>query len=1310
MEILSAEERALELTATQRRMWTMHNMGYTPPSRRAYRVTGRGFSYAALEAAISQLVARHEVQRTTFRLIDGKPTQLIAPTGRSDFFLVDLSAYPPEEREREALRRATADTLRGFDLEHGPLIRISVYVLDEDTRIIQMNGHHITADHVATGILRAEIAVLYSAALHGESPRLPAVACQWSEYVEIERASEHSLERTASARFWEDELTGLPPLALLRRDRPDCSDLPDYTAARHAIVIDRGRVDALRAIAVSLELSVFKTFMAAFHAFLHRYTAKDDLGVGFVVAGRHDPRARSVVGCLLNTVVLRTQTPRNASFAEYARATGSRINAALKHSAYPYDEVATMLRHERLSARDPVVSVIVSYRTARIPMLAFEDMCVELVNDAPELTPYDLSLDVIEEANGLHLSFDYPVAFFDADTIERLVHHFSTFLDAVVTSPALPLEGHPLQSAAERNHVLTAWNQTHEERPAKTLAALFEEQSGRTPDAPAISDGSHSSTYASLNHRANRVARFLQRFGARHGVAIGICLPWSTDAVIAILAVLKTGAHYVPLDPNDPPQRLAAMVEDAAPAVIIMAGDASSMPSLNVPIVVLDEHAQTIAREEDTNLASGAGSNDLGYVMYTSGSTGTPKGVMLEHRSIVDRLLWLADYHDVRASDVFLGRTPLTFDPSVVELFLPLVCGARLVPCAPGRHHDPAYLASVIDSEHVTFAVFVPHVLEGLLEHATSARCASLRVLITIGDVLDPSVEHRVVERFGHILYNYYGPTEAAIFATVWHARGDERLRVPIGHPIGNTQAYIIDANGEPVPIGVEGDIVLGGSGIARGYLNLPERTAERFIPNSFNPDAGSLYKTGDRGRYLADGAIDFLGRADTQVKIYGVRIELGEIESTLCRHPEVLEAVAIVAKDAAAQELLAYVVLREGSAATAATLRDDLAVKLPRSMLPSVVTVLPALPRSSSGKTDRLALPAPSRVRPKPRVPTSDTERQLAAIWKTLLRVDGLGIDDDFFALGGSSLLLTRLNAAIEAHFGKRLSMATLFGATTIAAQANVLTGATPKTSGGKKLFFFHGNYGMRVWPQLTHAMQPDLDFVGLVPEPEMLSGFSTVGSLAERFTVMLRALQPVGPYRVGGYCIGGLVAYEVARRLRDAGEQVERVILVDTFAQPLFWSIPETLLRVAMRSGTISRASAKMWIERIRYRIGVWKYSPDRSIVRRLRYLASKIKRGTEMRNRAAFTGAKASDDSLDLQRAFYESYVPGEFLGNVTLFWSENPAYQQMAGQHSAYWQRRAPSLEVRRLVGDHATAFVDHAESNGKLLAQAFEDRH
>ncbi|HVS00656.1 MAG TPA: amino acid adenylation domain-containing protein, partial [Thermoanaerobaculia bacterium] len=805
-------------------------------------------------------------------------------------------------------------------------------------------------------------------------------------------------------------------------------------------------VGQARALARREGATLFMVLLAGFQALLARYSGQDDLAVGSPVAGRNRVEIEGLIGFFVNTLVLRGALTGEPSVRELLGGVRETTLSAHAHQDVPFERLVQELAPERSLAHTPLFQVMLVLQNAPAESLEIRDLRLRPVDVAAATAKFDLTVSLAEHDGRLRGVVEYATDLFDATTIERLIIHYERLLASMVERPESRAVDLYLLTAEEALQ-LRAWNETAVSYPLhRPLHAWIEDQVDRTPGALAVSFEDEELSYRELDRRANRLARRLRSLAVGPEARVAVCLERSAELVVALLAVLKAGGAYVPLDPEYPRERLAFMLTDAQPAVLLSSGTLRDrLPDPGIPAVWLDREAGALGAESGDRPTGGwADSSQLAYMIYTSGSTGRPKGAMVSHRSICNRLFWMQSAYQLTATDAVLQKTPFSFDVSVWEFFWPLMAGARLVIARPGGHRDGAYLVNVIAREKVTVLHFVPSMLQAFLEEPGLDRCRSLRKVVVSGEALSANLAERFFARLPVDLENLYGPTEAAVDVTVWGCSpGSVRMPVPIGRPIANTTIHVLDPGGRPVPVGVSGELHIGGVNVGRGYLARPDLTAEKFVPDTFGEPGARLYRTGDLARFAADGAIEFLSRLDNQVKVRGFRIELGEIEAALAKLPGVREAAVVVSEGRLDEgpgdpRLVAYVT----GDASADALRRSLRERLPDYMVPAIFVPLEALPLTPNGKVNRKALPAPGPVSSIHQTEESHSklEENLAGIWREVLGLSRVGFEENFFDLGGHSLLLPKVQARLRDRLEKDVSLVELLTHTTVRALARHL------------------------------------------------------------------------------------------------------------------------------------------------------------------------------------------------------------------------------------------------------------------------------
>ncbi|MEO7327316.1 MAG: amino acid adenylation domain-containing protein, partial [Minicystis sp.] len=1033
---------ARQLSFAQERLWFLDQLSPNDSSyniSQAIQLVGT-LDLDALKQALTELCRRHESLRTTFAVSEGMPVEVIHAATEVSLSYSAFTSLPEADRPGAALRAAADEADHSFDLAVGPLFRAHLFALEDESNLLVLTMHHIVSDGWSVGVLRRELWTLYEAFRRGEPTPLAPLPVQYADYAAWQRRwlAGDVLDRQLA--YWKEALRGAPDVLELPADHPR-PQVPSHRGAKRPFSLSPELTRALYALAQRESVTLFMLLLAAFDVLLHRHTGQSSLLVGTPVAGRSRAEMENLIGFFVNTLVLRADLDPDLPFDAFLRKVRETCLSAYSHGDLPFERLVSEISPERDLSRTPLFQVMFLLQNASREAASTGRRGVSLEN---RTTKFDLKLTINEGRDRLSGSFEYAVDLFEASTIDRLVKHFETLLAGIAGDPRTALAALPLLPPEERELLLVTWNDTTTVYPQDRFAhELFEARASADPEAVAVVFEDSRLSYRELDEQANRLAHRLLASGAGPDAMVGVCLERSLNMVIAVIAVLKTGGAYVPLDPEYPKDRLAFMLEDAgAPILITERRLAQELPPTQAEVLCLDEidlHTLPLSRPARPLLVP----EQLAYLIYTSGSTGRPKGAMNTQGALLNRLLSMQQAYPISSADRVLHKTPFGFDVSVWELLWPLTTGARLVVARPGGHRDPAYLAQIIATQGITAAHFVPSMLEAFLEEPGAAACTSLRYCYSGGEALSLRLLQRFYARkLGAALHNLYGPAEAAIDVTSWPCRPDATV-VPIGRPFHNVRAYVLDERCEPVPIGVRGELYIGGVQVGRGYLNRPDLTAERFLPDPFVSTEGArLYRTGDLCRVRPTGDIEFLGRADHQVKIRGYRIELGEIETVLARHPALREAVVIAREDEPGEKrLVAYLVIRPDALQDAVEIRNYARERLPTFMVPAAFVFLDALPLSANGKVDRKALPAPDKVSDlgvDEVAPRNEVEEALVKVWATMLRVPKVGIHDNFFALGGDSILSIQIVSKAGLS-GIRITPRQIFQHQTIAELAEV-------------------------------------------------------------------------------------------------------------------------------------------------------------------------------------------------------------------------------------------------------------------------------
>ncbi|ONH53328.1 non-ribosomal peptide synthase domain TIGR01720/amino acid adenylation domain-containing protein [Pseudomonas cedrina] len=1012
----------------QQRMWVLWQLD---PASGAYNLPGavrlKGtLDLGALEQAFASLVARHETLRTVFRRQADERLMQVALEPSLAVEHLDFSELAVREREQAVSEAATRQSLLPFDLENGPLLRVQLLKLAAQEHVLLLTLHHIVSDGWSMNVLIDEFIRCYDAHERNAEPQLPALPIQYGDYALWQRRWLEAGEQARQLDYWQARLGDEHPVLELPTDRPRPS-MPSYRGARHNFAIDPQLAAQLRTCAQKHNVTLFMLLLGAFNVLLHRYTGQGDIRVGVPIANRNRTEVEGLIGFFVNTQVLRTELTGQTRVNELLQSIKEHALGAQAHQELPFERLVEALKVERNLSHTPLFQVMYNHQPVVADIASVSTASgleLALVEWQARTTQFDLTLDTYEKSGTLHAALTYATDLFDAASIQRMAGHWLSLLQAMVANGEQRIGELPMLAPDEQQVLVHAWNQTARTYPTERgIHHLIEDQVHATPDAPALVFGVTTLTYAQLDARANRLAHALREKGVGPDALVGICVERSIEMVVGLLAILKAGGAYVPLDPEYPRDRLAYMIEDSG--IQLLLSQRSLLPLLPV------EGIQVIALDQPDGWLDSYGAEapdvslhalNLAYVIYTSGSTGKPKGAGNSHRALVNRLCWMQQAYGLDASDAVLQKTPFSFDVSVWEFFWPLMTGARLVVAAPGEHREPARLIETIAQQGITTLHFVPSMLQAFIHEPGVQACTQLQRIVCSGEALPLDAQLQVFAKLPQAaLFNLYGPTEAAIDVTHWTCIDEGADSVPIGRPIANLGTYVLDAQLNPVPAGVSGELYLGGIGLARSYHRRPALTAERFVPSPFD-DGARLYRTGDRVRQRADGVIEYLGRLDHQVKLRGLRIELGEIEARLLQHPSVREAVVLVQ---GGKQLVAYLVLEDQAPADLKTWLLD---SLPEYMVPTHMVHLAKLPVTANGKLDRKALPLPDATPQQAyAAPENPLQKALAAIWSDVLGAPQIGLDDNFFELGGDSIISIQVVSRAR-QAGIRLSPRDLF------------------------------------------------------------------------------------------------------------------------------------------------------------------------------------------------------------------------------------------------------------------------------------------
>jgi amino acid adenylation domain-containing protein len=1178
----------LPLSFAQQRLWFIDQL---QPGNTLYNVplalTLEGtLDELALQRGFNELVRRHEALRTTFRIEAGQPVQEIHPTLSVPLQKVNLSTLEEDDlRHAEAVRLVTEESRRPFDLARGPLLRTLLLKLGEREHVLVLHLHHIVSDGWSMGVLVRELTALYEAFRRGQPSPLPELPLQYADYAVWQRNWLRDETLEAQLGWWKQQLAGAPHALDLPTDKAR-SAVFSHKGATLPVSLPLALTRKAEALAQREGVTPFMLLLAVFQTLLHRYSGQDDLLVGSPIANRNQGATEGLIGFFVNTLVLRARFSPALTFRELLAQVRDTTLGAFEHQSVPFEKVVEELQAARDASRTPLFQAMFAMQNAPVPELVLPELSVRPADvEDTGVALYEWSLDLFRPAEGFVGTLNYSTDLFEPSTAARLFEHFRQLLEGVLERPDARVDALPLLTPEERQRLLVEWNGTREELPRDArIHALFEAQVARTPDATAVVAGDTSLTYRELDARANRLAWRLRELGVGLETRVAVCVERSVELMVALLGVLKAGGAYVPLDSEYPAERLAFMLEDSGARMVVARGafrqklgeapgrvwvDVDAVPEAGtLPVTGVEVPAEAAA-----------------YVLYTSGSTGRPKGVVVQHRSLVNftRAAWRA--FPVEPGDRVLQFASISWDTSAEEIYPCLTRGGTLVLRAPEMLDVADAFLAKVEAAGVT-QLNLPtafwHEVTASLDAGKARLPAGLKWVVIGGERAMPERVAQWRRRVDSAvpLLNTYGLTEVTAVATSVDLASEsgavhDGREVSIGRPLTNVRLYVLDGDLEPVPTSVIGELYVGGEGVARGYHGRPDLTAERFVPSPFG-NGERLYRTGDQARWRRDGGLEYLGRGDTQVKVRGIRIELGEVEAALLVQAPVRDAVVLAREDVPGDKrLVAYVIPASAPAEGAGSptldvmaLRASLRAHLPEYMVPSAFVPLTALPLTPNGKVDRKALPAPEALDMPATatlvLPRDPLELTLARVWEQVLGVQPVGVRSSFFELGGHSLLAVRLMAAMREATGRQLPLASLFQAPTIEQLATLLRRedfgthsplvpfGTASAGSGAPFFCVHPVGGnVLSYAELARLLGPDQPFYGL--QARGLDGTSpplgTVEEMASEYVKAVRSVQPSGPYHLGGWSMGGVIAYEMARQLRASGEQVALLALIDAY-----------------------------------------------------------------------------------------------------------------------------------------------------------------
>lgn len=1255
-------EGELPLSFAQQRLWLLNHFepGSFAANIPSYFLLKGTLNIQALEDSFSEIVRRHEVLRSVYKTLDGRPVLEVARPQRFKVQVFDLEGLTEDEQRSQAEHIAQADVVQPFDLTQSPMLRVKVLKISSESSVLLLNFCHIAFDGWSFSLLVKELSALYPAFLRGEPSPLAELPIQYVDFAAWQRRLLQDEVLETQLNYWRQKLSGSRTVLELPADHPR----PTFQTGNGGSVVfnlSASVTEDVRTLSQREGVTPFVLLFTAFSTLLLRYSGQDDILVGTPVANRNRTETEELIGFFVNTLVLRADLSGNPTFRTALQRLHDFALGAFAHQDLPFEKLVEALNPKRDVSHSPIFQVMFSLDHAAGTPLTLPGLAPAWPEFKFSGAQFDLSLYLTETNNSIEGRFSYNSDIFDRESIVQMAKCFETLLGEMIRNPQQRVQEVQLLTPVERQTLLATWSRTDDDLgSAQGIHQLIALSARRTPNAVALECDSERLTYRELDDRSDRLAGHLQTLGVGPETLVAVCMERSAGMAVALLAILKAGASYLPLDLAAPPDRVAFMLEDAKPLALVTETDLQDkLPAHQSIVVCLDHFSWT------TEQAPIRPTEPLGraYLLYTSGSTGKPKGVEVCHRAVVNFLQSMRTTPGIKENDVLLSITTYSFDIFGLELWLPLATGAKVVIATSETCKDSRLLAQLIASSKATVMQGTPTTWRMLIDAGWQGN-PRIKILCG-GEAWPKDLALNLLPKCGS-LWNMYGPTETTIWSAVYQVRADGEVRV--GPPVANTQFYIVDSNLQLLPPGVPGELLIGGEGLARGYLNRPELTTEKFIPNTFgaNPQ-GRLYRTGDLVRSLPDGTLEFLSRMDHQVKLRGFRIELGEIETLLRTSPSLSEAVVVLRSDDEPR-LVAYCVLAEGSSLAASDLRQLLKSRLPDYMVPSEFVFLENLPLTPNGKIDRKALQAlprtPRQVRLETVEPRDHLERQLTALWEKILQVHPVYPSDNFFDLGGHSFAAVHLMSEIQKLTGKTLPLATLFQAGTVESLAQILrkndepswSALVPIRPGGSKppLFLVHGAEGnLLLYRQFVQHLGSDQPVYGL--QSRGLNGdevsATSIEEMASSYVREILSLQPEGPYILGGYCLGGLIAYEMAQQLTAAGRQVPMVLMLETYNANTPFPPPPNNLSPLHGLQNAWFHSANIAMIPTRARRDFFREKLDIARIRmtiRLRALSSGFERGGEKKIQRKYPHLLIK--KLNDEAAF--RYVPAPYNGRVAV----------------------------------------------------------
>ncbi|BAV34107.1 thioester reductase [Sulfuricaulis limicola] len=1285
-------------------------------------------SNAGLENAFRLIMARHQVLRTYFAETGGEVMQIIEPQVSFHIPVIDLTGLPEAEALIETGRIARLEACTPFDLSAPPLMRITHVRLRRDDSVLLVTLHHIVSDSWSINILARELSEIGVALDAGRPAVLPDLPVSYGEFSARRAQRLTRPVPQTDADYWERALRGFKHFEI-RTDRARPTML---TANGSALSVPLGRelASELAQLGRLNGTTLPVTVLAALLTLLRRYTGESDISIGSEFSDRDEADLGNLIGLFSNRLVVRNDLSDDPGFLELLVRIRDSLAGILKHQQITTQDLIEIVKPAPDLSRNPLFSVNFTFPR---PLMTSNNSAGFRLIELPSCSvraACDLDFSLVEGPEGWSACCEYNLDLFENQTIVRLLDHLKVLLHSVVTDPSRKISSLTMLDDSERHELIVENNRTSAIYPRHlTLPQLFEAQARRTPEAVAVVCGERSMSYRELDLASNRLAYELRRRGVEPASRVAVVLDRTSELMVALLAVLKSGSAYIPLDPTYPVERLQYIFESARPAALItQASLREHLVYEAMSVIVVDSQSMLIAKQSAEALPPSASPDDPAYVIYTSGSTGRPKGVAIHHRALVNLLCAMRRQPGLTHEDTVVSVTTISFDMAVPDLFLPLIVGARLILAKEQEMADGAALFALLQRHQASFMQATPVMWQVLLEAGWHGN-PPLKMLCG-GEAMPRHLAERLLQCDGE-LWNMYGPTETTVWSSALRVEAGTGP-VPIGPPIANTQFYIVDSHQELVPHGVPGELCIGGDGVAHGYFEQPEATREKFIPDKFRKHAGAMmYRTGDMVRMKQHGSMEYLGRIDHQIKLRGFRIELGEIETVLLRHPDIAEAVAVLGQDPSGEGAIwAYAVPQVARAESPEVLIDalraSLSQSLPGYMCPASIVMLDALPRTPNGKIDRRNLPAPVPHQSKETAqPLNEVERRLARIWSSVLGVETIDKTADFFESGGHSLLAARLLARIEAEFGQRLSLLTLFKASSIAEQAKLLTYSGQREfdfrqvvrlqpNGSKPPLIAIHNTGVYYY-NLSRRLGPDQPLTALQlfdPSITRQSLPQTLEVIAAEYVQLIRKFQATGPYKLIGWCVGGVLAFEVARQLVEAGHEVSLLAMIDAWAPGHHRRLSRTRAILADYSYRWQLIGAD-WRRVISREQTLAAFMEQRVMYKRLLRWFGRSPASPPAR--VAFETRESSAENYDQWLLGYleemaQSYEPKPYSGKIMLLCSAQEPKGLFLDPQMGWGPFALAGVDVSVLDGDHFTVFKGHGLEQMAAQVSALMDAY